>query len=235
MVDLLVEIRRQLALVDPESRRTRAEELITALIDAGCGGDVKAIQEVLNRIHGRIEPRMAVAKFEEHIQTRMTAALLDQTERTERTERIDLGVDLLCASDPAITRPMAERYMSELIPLLEVQRRNVALIRGANPLAPLAKSPPEMEEELIRRTWRELGMPGDPDLLCRLDEPGDRKHKSPPPPKPEPQPAPDRPPPPMIRPRLEPPIEPDPSPLPVKPGVWVDMGGELFISIPEEP
>ena len=54
-------------------------------------------------------------------------------------------------------------------------------------------------------------------------------------PSPAPQPAPDRPPPPMIRPRLEPPIEPDPSPLPVKPGVWVDMGGEFFISIPEEP
>jgi hypothetical protein len=191
-IDLVAEMRRQLASVDPETRLSKAEELIGALLEAGCGGDVRAIQEVLSRIHGRIEPRMAAAKFEEHVQARTTAALLDQAERTERTEQIDLGVDLLCGSDPAITRPMAVQYMSELLPLLEAQRRSVALIRGANPLAPLVKSPTEMEEELIRRTWRELEMPGDPDSLCRLDGPG-----APPPPSPAGGPEP------------EPPAEPD--------------------------
>jgi len=75
------------------------------------------------------------------------------------------------------------------------------------------------------------------ELLCRygLAE----LHKSEPvalpspvalPPVPELRPAP----PPMIRPKPEPLIEPDPSPLPVNPGVCVDMGGEFFISIPEE-
>jgi len=205
---------------------------------------------------------MATAKFEEHIQARTQAAENEQAREADRAEQIEVGVAVLCASDPAISRELAERYIRELVLLLEAQRRNVALHRGANPMAPLAKSPREMEEELIRRTWRELEMPGDPDALCRLDGSGDRKHKSPPPPAspppPEPEPSQDpdqaflearavegererrerakhpirtSPPPP----RPEPPIEPDPSPLPVKPGVWVNMGGELFISIPEEP
>jgi len=84
------------------------------------------------------------------------------------------------------------------------------------------------------------------ELLCRYglaepDEPEPVALPSPPSPaggpNPEPPPAPDRPPP-MIRPRPEPPIEPDPppeaAPSPVKPGYCLDMGGEFFISIPEE-
>ncbi len=54
-VDLLAEIRAQLAVIGPGTARSKASELVKALLDAGCSGDVKACQEVLNRIHGRVQ------------------------------------------------------------------------------------------------------------------------------------------------------------------------------------
>lgn len=53
-IDLIAEIKRQLAAVDPASRQSKAEGLIAALLEAGCGGEIAAIKEVLNRLHGRI-------------------------------------------------------------------------------------------------------------------------------------------------------------------------------------
>ncbi len=250
------------------SKRARLRAAIIRLLDekeldatfakAGMDEALKGVflfwREILNRVDGPIEPAMAAVRYNEYVQARATAALHDQACELERTEQIDRGVALLCASDPAISHEMAERYIRELVPLLEAQRCNVALHRGANPMAPLAKSPPEMEEELIRRTWRELEMPGDPDSLCRLDGPGDRKHKSSPPRKLDPPRNPgetdraflearevererelrDRARLPRQPPPPAPPPPPEAVPPPIKPGDWVDIGGEFSILIPEE-
>ena len=73
-VDLVAEIRRQLALVDPGSRQSKAAELVTALIAAGCGGDVKACMHLIDRIHGRVESRMEMVAFEERVESAAAAA-----------------------------------------------------------------------------------------------------------------------------------------------------------------
>jgi len=175
------------------SKRARLRAAIIRLLDekeldatfakAGMDEALKGVflfwREILNRVDGPVEPAMAAVKLEEYVQTRATAALDDEACELERTEQIDRGVALLCAAEPQISRELAERYIRELVPMLEAQRRNVALLRGANPMAPLAKSPREMEEALIKQVWMELDMPGDPDTLC-LDGPGDRKHQPPP-------------------------------------------------------
>ncbi len=59
-IDLLAEIRLQLAQAGSEGIGTQSERLVQALIDAGIGGDVRAIALVLDRIHGPVVPNRPV-------------------------------------------------------------------------------------------------------------------------------------------------------------------------------
>ena len=63
-IDLLAEIRRQLGSVDPESRLSKGSELVQALISMACGGDVRACQELLSRIHGKLGPPEPAEKLD---------------------------------------------------------------------------------------------------------------------------------------------------------------------------
>ena len=63
-IDLLAEIRRQLSSVDPESRLSKGSELVQALISMACGGDVRACQELLSRIHGKLGPPEPAEKLD---------------------------------------------------------------------------------------------------------------------------------------------------------------------------
>jgi uncharacterized protein DUF5681 len=63
-IDLLAEIRLQLSSVDPESRKPKYQELVQALISMACGGDVRACQELLSRIHGKLGPPEPAEKLD---------------------------------------------------------------------------------------------------------------------------------------------------------------------------
>ncbi len=254
-VDLVAEMRRQLALVDPETRITKAEELIAALLEAGCDGDIRAIQEVLARIHGRIEPRMAVARFEEHIQARAMAAEQAELERIREEKSIVEDAAIVAAlMREGLAQEQAEEFVAELKELgmaakmknwtITDELKNRALGWPARPRVSAAR-----KEEIIHELLCRYG-------LAELDVTPESQRAQPPP-EPSPPPEPDRsepesdrpepatpvggPPPahpcrgPAPRPepvRLAPPPPPPLPPLP-DPSCFVRMG-DMCIFLPEE-
>jgi hypothetical protein len=53
-VDLKAVLHEYLAKVDPSNRRSKAEQLMAALVEAGIEGNVKATMAVLDRMCGRV-------------------------------------------------------------------------------------------------------------------------------------------------------------------------------------
>jgi hypothetical protein len=68
-VDLQAILRAYLATVDPASRRTKAEKLMGALVEAGIEGNVKATMTILDRMCGRVSGDPAVVIDPEEIAT----------------------------------------------------------------------------------------------------------------------------------------------------------------------
>ena len=64
-IDLVAEIKKQLAEVDATSLQTRAETVVKTLVDAACAGDVKASRELLDRTMGRASAGEIVRREEE--------------------------------------------------------------------------------------------------------------------------------------------------------------------------
>jgi len=60
VINLLELIQDELAEIDPETRRTKAKELISALVDAGRGlnakANIRATQTILDRLCGPVVP-----------------------------------------------------------------------------------------------------------------------------------------------------------------------------------
>ena len=209
-LDLLAEIRRQLSSVDPESRLSKGSELVQALITAGCGGDVRACQEILNRVHGRVEARMETARFEKHLEVKELFASIDEATARRQAAAEAEAVRVLMAEFPELDGETADKFQRAF--------REGVRDRGEAAAA-----------EVFSELCRDLGLPGDDE-----PEPGPE-----PPPQPEPEP-PYRRPEPMIRPKPEPPSEPEPEPDPPPPVVPAHLDpryvqhGDLWFSIPEQ-
>ena len=82
-VDLLAEIKRQLAQAGPEGKLSRGAELVQAMIAAAVAGDVNAQRELLNRTVGRVP----VAVPPEKIDLERVAAVMQERRRQLDTEQ----------------------------------------------------------------------------------------------------------------------------------------------------
>jgi len=112
-VDLLTELRRQLSLVDPEKRESKASELVKALIDAGCDGDVKAIQEVISRVHGKLESRMDASRYAKHVEVEAMIRAVNEAQDAKRAALDEKARLSVMESFPDLSPEEVEEFIQE--------------------------------------------------------------------------------------------------------------------------
>lgn len=56
VINLINLLNETLAEVDPQTARTKAKELVNALVAEAITGSVRAAKEVLDRVHGSVQP-----------------------------------------------------------------------------------------------------------------------------------------------------------------------------------
>jgi Family of unknown function (DUF5681) len=165
-VDLLAEIRRQLALAGPEGKVTQAVELVQAMIRAGCGGDVAAAKELLCRMHGRVPAAEPAAELN-----------LERVAEVMRQRRESLGAIGPKSSAESQTRPLpqppcgfrelddAEFHAARAV---EAEReRRERLKHPTVSVEPSPSSPPEPEPDIVARPC-----PPEPDTRHIVTFPG---------------------------------------------------------------
>ncbi len=112
---MLAILRQTLSQIDPKNRRSKAQELVDALIAGGIDGDVKATMAILDRIHGKVTPdRPDVLDISELVaevaaraeKRRLELALMDRKVKLA-DKQLEGPEDKICLED--VSRAMQAR------------------------------------------------------------------------------------------------------------------------------